>query len=279
MPRKVFTNGSPLPASDLNTYLMDQSVMTFADSAARSAAITSPTEGMITYLNDTNKVEVYTGAAWVDINDNSAAIPKSVVTTTGDLIVANGNASVTRLGIGTNGQVLSSNGSTAVWTTPAGGGWTNLGSTSLSSTQVIVTSIPQTYKILRVEISGASLGNNGSIQIQVRNNTTNLNTDQTYWNGSVPAWQNSFSDPDLYMNHDTILANTVSNLMFQISNYASSQFKPIAGYGAYTNSGSNKRTLNFFGVTASSSAIDAIRIYTSGGASFNGGTITLFGAS
>ena len=96
MAYKVFTNGSPLPASDLNTYLMNQSVMVFADSTARSAALTSPTEGMTTYLEDTNKVEVWTGAAWTDINDNSAAIPKSTVTTDGDLIVGNGNASVTR---------------------------------------------------------------------------------------------------------------------------------------------------------------------------------------
>lgn len=115
MAYKVFTNGSPLPASDLNTYLMNQSVMVFADSAARSAALTSPTEGMVTYLEDTGLVYVYNGSSWVDINDNSAAIPKSTVTTTGDLIVANGNASVTRLGIGATDTVLKSNGTTAVW--------------------------------------------------------------------------------------------------------------------------------------------------------------------
>ena len=118
MAYKVFTNGSPLPASDLNTFLMNQSVIVFSNSTARSAALTAPTEGMVTYLEDTNKLEVYTGAAWVDVNDNAAAIPKSTVTTAGDLIVGNGNASVTRLGIGTNGQVLSSNGTTATWTTP-----------------------------------------------------------------------------------------------------------------------------------------------------------------
>lgn len=121
MAYKVFTNGSPLPASDLNTYLMNQSVMVFANSTARSAALTSPTEGMTTYLEDTNKVEVWTGAAWTDINDNSNAILKSTVTATGDLIVGNGNASVTRLGIGTNGQVLQSNGTTATWVTPSSG--------------------------------------------------------------------------------------------------------------------------------------------------------------
>jgi hypothetical protein len=46
---------------------MDQSVMTFADSAARGSAITSPVEGMLTYLADSNIYEYWDGAAWVDI--------------------------------------------------------------------------------------------------------------------------------------------------------------------------------------------------------------------
>ncbi len=40
----------------------------------------------------------------------NAAVPKSTVTTTGDLIVANGASSVTRLAAGTAGQVLTANG-------------------------------------------------------------------------------------------------------------------------------------------------------------------------
>lgn len=64
MPFKVFTNGVPLPASDLNDYLMEQSIATFANSAARTAAITSPVEGQFTYLASTNALEFWDGAAW-----------------------------------------------------------------------------------------------------------------------------------------------------------------------------------------------------------------------
>jgi len=67
MPRKNFLNGYPLPASDINTYLMDQSVMTFASSTARTSAIATPTEGMLTYLEDTNVFQYYTGSAWADL--------------------------------------------------------------------------------------------------------------------------------------------------------------------------------------------------------------------
>jgi hypothetical protein len=44
---------------------MDQSVMTFADSAARGSAIPSPTEGMVTYLDDTDALEVFNGTSFV----------------------------------------------------------------------------------------------------------------------------------------------------------------------------------------------------------------------
>ena len=60
MPKKTFTAGEVLAAADVNTYLMDQAVMTFAGSAARGSAIGTATEGMVSYLTDTNKIEVFT---------------------------------------------------------------------------------------------------------------------------------------------------------------------------------------------------------------------------
>jgi hypothetical protein len=69
---KVFSNGSTLPASDLNDYLMRQSVMVFSNSTARASAITSPNEGMLTWLEDVNKYQYYSGTAWVDLGDQPA---------------------------------------------------------------------------------------------------------------------------------------------------------------------------------------------------------------
>jgi hypothetical protein len=68
---KVFTNGSVLNASEINDNLMNQSVMVFSNAAARTAAITSPVEGMLTWLEDVNRYEVYT-TTWVQlINPNA----------------------------------------------------------------------------------------------------------------------------------------------------------------------------------------------------------------
>jgi len=67
MPRKVFTAGEVLAAADVNSFLMDQTVMSFAGTAARGSAIGTATEGMTTYLEDSNSYESYSGAAWLPV--------------------------------------------------------------------------------------------------------------------------------------------------------------------------------------------------------------------
>jgi hypothetical protein len=62
---KDFTAGEVLTAADVDTYLMEQSVMVFAGTAARSSAIASPSEGMLTYRTDEGVIEVYDGSAFV----------------------------------------------------------------------------------------------------------------------------------------------------------------------------------------------------------------------
>ena len=64
---KVFTAGEVLTAANVNGYLMEQSVMVFAGTAARSSAIGTPTAGMVSYLTDTKTLQVY-GTAWADVS-------------------------------------------------------------------------------------------------------------------------------------------------------------------------------------------------------------------
>lgn len=59
---KEFTAGEILQATELQGYAVDQSVMVFDDSTARASAIPSPTEGMMSYLKDTDAVEVFSGS-------------------------------------------------------------------------------------------------------------------------------------------------------------------------------------------------------------------------
>ena len=64
---QTFVAGSVLTASEMNNYLMEQSVMVFATTAARDSAITAPEAGMTAYINTGDANEgfyVYTGATW-----------------------------------------------------------------------------------------------------------------------------------------------------------------------------------------------------------------------
>jgi len=66
---KTFVNGDVLDAGEVNTYLMQQSVMVFANSTARDTALPSPSEGMVCYLSNINTLVVYNGSAWIAVAD------------------------------------------------------------------------------------------------------------------------------------------------------------------------------------------------------------------
>jgi hypothetical protein len=145
---KLFNTGDVLTAAQVNTYLNEQTVMVFADSAARTTALSGVlAEGMMSYLQDTNAVEVYNGTSWVnvgnagDITEVQAGVGISIasgtgpipvitnsstdlITTAGDLLYGTAADTVARLGIGTAGQVLQVNsGATAPeWAAPASSG-------------------------------------------------------------------------------------------------------------------------------------------------------------
>ena len=62
---KLFVNGNTLSASDLNTYLQQQTVMVFATTGARDTALTSVlAEGMQCYITGTGGF-YYNGSVWV----------------------------------------------------------------------------------------------------------------------------------------------------------------------------------------------------------------------
>jgi hypothetical protein len=88
MPRKEFEAFTRLDASDVNTYLMDQSVMSFGSATARDAAIPSPNEGMTTYLEDINDIRVYDGAKWIGPSGSTLVVNHSFSSST-QVIVSN----------------------------------------------------------------------------------------------------------------------------------------------------------------------------------------------
>ena len=91
---QTFTSGQILTAAQMNT-LQQQAVMTFTTEAARDAALTAPTEGMVAYLTaptvpaatgsttyvPTGIQTIYNGAAWVCVTGIGATQVSSSTTT------------------------------------------------------------------------------------------------------------------------------------------------------------------------------------------------------
>ena len=102
---KLFATGDVLTASQVNTYLMQQTIMVFASSAARTSALSGVlAEGMFSYLQDTNSTEYYDGSAWQSISNpgditavtagtglsgggSSGAVTLSIASSQSDLII------------------------------------------------------------------------------------------------------------------------------------------------------------------------------------------------
>jgi hypothetical protein len=99
MPRKQFVAFTRFDASDVNSFLMDQSVMVFASVAARTTAIPTPVEGMVTYLEDSNNISVYNGSAWVPLPVGSGGTGATTLTSGGYLKGAGTSAITSQSGI------------------------------------------------------------------------------------------------------------------------------------------------------------------------------------
>ena len=63
---KLFATGDVLTASDVNTYLNEQTIMVFASTSARDTALTSvKAEGMFAFNTDADELYYYDGSSWV----------------------------------------------------------------------------------------------------------------------------------------------------------------------------------------------------------------------
>jgi hypothetical protein len=168
-----FTTGDVLTAASANGYLASQVVMVFASAAARTSAIASPQEGMISYLKDTNATQYYSGSAWVSIGGGS-----SPLTTKGDLYTY--STTDARLAVGTNGTVLTADSAEATglkWVAAAGTpGLTFIKKQTVGSgvsSQEVTGAFSTTYDNYLITFSGGAGSNNGNdVTIQFGSTTS-----------------------------------------------------------------------------------------------------------
>jgi hypothetical protein len=263
---KLFVNGNALSASDLNTYVQQQTVMVFASASARTTALASVlAEGMVSYRTDSHVLEIYNGSAWISA---------SPTTTKGDL--ATFDTASTRLPVGTDGQVLTAaSGQTTglQWATPSSGSMTLLSTTTLSGATTTISGISQSYTHLYCSWYGAScsgtagwfINPNGSSSIS---NVTGVDsaTAQFQYNGSMY----------LMINSPVAGAGLGNGGSFYIYNYSSTSVteKGLSISSIYTKSPNTRQAAFLGGAIETSSGISSL-VWS--GATWTSGTVLVYG--
>ena len=281
---KLFNTGDVLTAAQVNTYLQEQTVMVFASSAARTSALSGVlAEGMMSYLQDTNAVEVYNGSAWVAVGGGA-----SPLTTKGDLY---GFSTVdARVPIGTNGHVLTADSTQSLglkWAAPAaGGGITLLSTTSLSGISTTVSAISGSYKNLFVFVKGVYVDTD-SAQINIR---LNGDTGSNYANNLVRNTAGTIVGISSTESQIRAIARTpnnntnalyLGNAQLFLPRYTDTDIQPYSLFSMGADAGAG--TLQSFvgtGTYNNSAAITSITVLSNDGTTtFTGGTIYIYGES
>jgi hypothetical protein len=257
---------------------------------AKQATVSGVNDTEIGYLDGV------TSAIQTQIN---AQIPKSTVTTKGDILVATGSGTIVRQGVGTDGQVLVADSAQADgvnWATPSAGGMTLISEQVLSaSTGYSFTSIPQTYKQLVLIWGGIKHSANSTIfSIRLNANSGSVyemitaGLDGTTAQASTTARtdisapnQGSFGSWSLATAND---AQAVQGILM-VDNYASTtkekSFTSTYGYFHSNNTVANTAQINGnFASTTAVTSIDITRI--SGTATISNvtnTTVRLYGVS
>ena len=195
---------------------------------------------------------------------NAAYVPKTLTTTTGDIIYASAANTPARLGIGSTDQVLKVSGGVPTWATPSAGGMTELASGSITTT-VSLTSISQSYNELWLYVSNAYSSSANSFILSFNNVTTGAKYSQlqqfadgistSVTSGTASnGWNTANAGIDI--NATDWLANTSGNhYIIRIPNYTSSANK-VVEYSVNnfsdggTNRGIKKGTIAFYESTA-----------------------------
>jgi hypothetical protein len=193
-----------------------------------------------------------------------ASVPKSTVTTAGDLIVADGASSVSRLGVGTDDQILTLASGAPTWADAGGGGGLTLLATISPVTSNVTFTSFTGYKDLVFDLD--FLQTNGAEQINVSTNAGNITL------GGVNGGS-SYNGADNRLNLRSNISNGGVDMRVEIFNYADSVRSPIVANGMF-------RTQNNAQVSAgsnnSTSAITSVT-FTAVGTFFTGGSIKLYG--
>lgn len=307
---KNFVSGDVLTAADTNGYLM-QGVWVFANAAARTAAVTSPQEGNVSYLRDTDSLEIYSGTAWVaygsgDITGVTTGANSGLTggatsgtadirintTAKGSIIAGTGATTLAELTVGANNTVLTADSTTATglkWATAAATksySLLNAGGTALTGAATITVSSLSGYDNLCIVVAGASSAS-ASSTMRIRFNSdsgtnyvvagSNAVYVSTYASGNFSRVGNiSLTEIEIGQMSSNAASTLSGGLLMFGSNTTGG--KAYMGSWASNDAGGNNNSANTLsGLYMGTSVISSVSII-SGTGNFDAGTIYIYGA-
>jgi hypothetical protein len=209
---KLFNTGDVLTAAQVNTYLQQQVTMVFADSSARTTALSGVlAEGMMSYLQDTNAVEVYNGSSWVNVGNAgditevqagtgisvaSGTGPIPVVTNSmattidakGDLIVGTGADTFGRLAVGTNGYTIVADSTETTglkWQAMASGGKVKQIVSAVSTTDTTNSTSSFATTNISASITPTNSSNKVIVWVHIARGWTGTGSIYSVWQGRI----------------------------------------------------------------------------------------------
>jgi hypothetical protein len=301
---KLFNTGDVLTAAQVNTYLQEQVVMVFANAAARTTALSGVlAEGMVSYLKDTDALEIYSGAAWVgygsgDITGVTAGtgisgggtsgtvtITNSMateITAAGDIIVGTGSGTFDNLPIGTTGQVLTADTTVSPykvkWAAAAsGGGMTLLDSGSFTGASVTTATLSTSYNDLYVVVRNFQPVSNARLQVRFNGDSAANYSDNGIDYDSYAYSQTQHNEVGMIQ----LSSNTTSLITFNVPDYANTStykilFVPSAVVANVTTPANAQYTAGRISAWKSTAAVTSLTFFCSTG-NFTAGTYRVYG--
>lgn len=202
-------------------------------------------------------------------------------TTLGDIEYRSSTANTnTRLPIGSSGQVLTVSGGVPAWTTISSGGWTQIAAANFptNAASFSISSIPTTYKFLRLILRDFHFGASANDQLEFQvNNTNSILLNQTTFpeitgNAATASWVNLTN---------TYLNNGDGFSIIDFNNYADTTVHKQFFAQSYAQDGaSSYRSRLSVGTFRTTSAITEINIRgNSLAADFAAGNYILYGGN
>lgn len=211
------------------------------------------------------------------------AIPKSLVDAAGDLLVGSANDVVTRLPKGADGTVLGMAAGAVGWLAMGAlGGWQRIADIPIvgATATIDLTSIPATYKHLRLELVARTDTATGYLQMRVNNDSgTNYRSDGPMWGGgsfSALAAQMSPAATNQFCVSTT--PGEVAGLMeCSFLDYAQATYKKhVIGKAVAYYSATQVAAGVFHGDWNNTAAINRVTLFLTAG-NFTEGRMTLYG--